>query len=207
MEGRGILRISRADHQFVYCLKDLCNLLGIKSSNKLRSELEAKQVFQLPVYKNGKHNKAIFVGMYNLNKVFNAAENQSRATIVAEWFAKEVFPLSQMDDEYTYEKLEDPALRMSLLSDYEDLKFKVTQLEIRERKNKPYLDSMLEILGSKNAISLNVYYDEIFERGFPKGKFYAMLRSVGILDDLNQVTQEYLDNVRFKKVTRKNREF
>lgn len=201
MEGKGILRITRANHEFVYCLKDLCNLLGIKSSNKLRSELDAKEMFQLPIYESSRHQNAIFVGMPNLNKVFNSAENQSNATLVAEWFAKEVFPLTVKGDEYSYENLEDPAVRMSLLSDYEDLKFKVTQLEIQKRKDKPYLDSMLEILGSKNAISLNVYYDEIFERGFPKGKFYAMLRSIGVLDDSNQVTQEYLDNVRFKKVT------
>lgn len=201
MEGKGILRISRTDHEFVYCLKDLCGLLGIKSSNKLRSELDHKDMFQLPISENGRHQNAIFVGLGNLNQVFNFAENQARATLVAEWFANEVFPIVTRDGEYTFEKLEDPAVRMNLLSDYEDLKFRVAQLESKQRKSKPYLDSMVEIFGARNCVSLNVFYDEIFERGYPRGKFFSMLRAVGVLNESNQVTQEYIDNVRFKKVT------
>ena len=60
---------------------------------------------------------------------------------------------------------------------------------------------MEELLGHKNMISLNVYYDDVFDRGYPKGKFYAMLRSHGILTEDNKVSQEYIDNGRFVKLT------
>ena len=201
MEDVGTLRISRVNQEFVYCLKDLCFLLGIKSNNKLRSELNPDNMFQLPICENKKYSKAIFIDLGNLNTVFNLAGNTSRSTLVAEWFVNEVYPFTVKGDEYTLLTLQDPIVGAKLLSDYEDLKFKVTQLESKERKNKPYLDSMIEILGGKNAISLNVYYEDVFKRGYPKGKFYAMLRAVGILDESNQVNQEYIDNVRFKKVT------
>ena len=54
MEGRGILRFTQADQRVVYCLNDLCHLLGIKYSNKIRGELHNKYVYFLTVKENGK---------------------------------------------------------------------------------------------------------------------------------------------------------
>lgn len=201
MEGVGSIRISRVGHDFVYCLKDSCDLLNMKLSNKLRSELNSEQLFLLPVDEGTRHKSALFVGLKNLNILFNLAQDQSRSTLVAEWFAKDVFPFFVRGDEYTLEKLEDPSMRMNLICDYEEAKFKIAQMEAKQKDNKPYLDSMTEIFGRKNAISLNVYYEQIFNRGYPRGRFFAMLRTIGILNEENQVTQEYLDNVRFKKIT------
>ncbi|MCQ3035919.1 MAG: hypothetical protein MJ248_06900 [Bacilli bacterium] len=201
MEGVGTLRISRVDHDFVYCLKDSCDLLKLKLGNRIRSELISEEVYLLPIHEGTRNKSVLFIGLKYLNRLFNLAQDQSRSTLVAEWLTKDVFPFFVRGDEYTLEKLEDPSMRMSLLSDYEQAKFKIAQMEAKQKDNKPYLDSMVEIFGRKNAVSLNVYYDQIFNRGFPKGRFFAMLRSFGILNEENQVTQEYLDNVRFKKIT------
>lgn len=201
MDGVGTLRISRAGHEFVYCLKDSCDLLKIKLGSKVRSELNSEEVYLLPINEGTRNKSALFISLKNLNQLFKMALDKSRSTLVAEWLTKNVFPFFVRGDEYTLEKLEDPSMRMNLLSDYEEAKFKIAQMETKQRDNKPYLDSMIEILGNRNAISLNVYYDQIFSRGFPKGKFFSMLRTFGILNEENQVTQEYLDNVRFKKIT------
>lgn len=200
MEGRGILRFTQADQRVVYCLKDLCQLIGIKYSSKLRGELNNKYVYSLTVKEKGKPTKLMFIDVGNLNTLTRFASDTSIAEAFSKWFSEEIFPLSIKDDVFNLETITDMNVAMELLSEYEDLKFKVRQLEYKERKDKIYLDSMEELLGHKNMISLNVYYDDVFERGYPKGKFYAMLRNHGILTEDNKVSQEYLDNGRFVKM-------
>ena len=200
MEGRGILRFTQTDQRVVYCLKDLCQLIGIKYSSKIRGELHNKYVYSLTVKENGKPTKMIFVDVGNLNALTRFATDTAKAESFSKWFSEEIFPLSMKDDIFNLETITDMNVAMELLSEYEDLKFKVRQLEYKERKDKIYLDSMEELLGHKNMISLNVYYDDVFERGYPKGKFYAMLRNHGILTEDNKVSQEYLDNGRFVKM-------
>ena len=200
MEGRGILRFTQADQRVVYCLNDLCHLLGIKYSNKIRGELHNKYVYFLTVKENGKLIKMRFVDISNLNILSRFATDTAKAESFSKWFSEEIFPLSMKDDVFNLETITDMNVAMALLSEYEDIKFKVRQLEYKERKDKIYLDSMEELLGHKNMISLNVYYDDVFERGYPKGKFYAMLRNHGILTEDNKVSQEYLDNGRFVKM-------
>jgi len=200
MEGVGILRFSLADQRVVYCYKDLCHLLGIKPSNKIRGELNNRHVYSLTVKENGKPVKMLFVDTGNLNNIVQIAGNNSKSENFSKWFAQEIFPLSIKDDIFNLDTITDINVAMELLSQYEDLKFQVKQFEYRERKNKIYLDSMEELLGHKNMISLNVFYDDIFDRGYPKGKFYALLRSHGILTEDNKVNQEYIDNGRFVKM-------
>ena len=200
MEGVGILRFSLTDQRVVYCLKDLCQLLGIKYSNRLRGELNNKFVYSLTVKDEGKPVKMLFIDIGNLNTVVQIAGTTSKSELFSKWFAEEIFPISIKDDVFNLETITDINVAMELLSQYEDLKFKVRQHEYKERKNKIYLDSMEELLGHKNMISLNVYYDDVFERGYPKGKFYAMLRSHGILNEDNSVSQEFIDSRRFVKM-------
>lgn len=200
MEGKGTLRFTQTDHRVVYCLKDLCQLLGVKYNSHIRGELHNKYVYSLTVKEKDKPVKMIFVDIGNLNILTRFATDTPRAEAFSKWFSEEIFPFSMKDDVFNLETITDMNVAMELLSEYEDLKFKVRQLEYKERKDKIYLDSMEELLGHKNMISLNVYYDDIFERGYPKGKFYAMLRNHGILTEDNKVSQEYLDNGRFVKM-------
>lgn len=200
MDGRGELRFTQTDHRVVYCLKDVCHLLGIKTNNHIRGELHKKFVYSLSVKEKGRLTRMLFIDVGNLNIVTRFAVDTAKAESFSKWFSEEIFPLSIMDDTFNLETITDMKVAMELLSEYEDLKFKVRQLEYKERKDKIYLDSMEELLGHKNMISLNVYYDDVFERGYPKGKFYAMLRNHGILTEDNKVSQEYLDNGRFVKM-------
>ena len=201
MEGVGTLRFSLTDQRVVYCYKDLCYLLGLKPSNYIRGQLNNRFVYSLTVKDEGKPIKALFVDIGNLNTLVQIAGSTSRSELFSKWFAEEIFPLSMKDDVFNLDTITDLNVAMELLSQYEELKFQVRQFEYRERKNKIYLKSMEELLGHKNMISLNVYYDDVFDRGYPKGKFYAMLRSHGILTEDNKVSQEYIDNGRFVKLT------
>ena len=200
MEGVGTLRFSLTDQRVVYCFKDLCYLLGLKPSNQIRGQLNNKYVYSLTVKNEGKPVKALFVDIGNLNTLVQIAGTTSKSELFSQWFAEEIFPFSVKDDVFNLDTITDVNVAMELLSRYEDLKFQVSQFEYRERKNKIYLNSMEELLGHKNMISLNVYYNDVFDRGYPKGKFYAMLRSHGILTDDNKVSQEYIDNGRFVKL-------
>ena len=201
MEGVGVLRFTLTDQRVVYCYKDVCKLLGLKPSIHIRGELNSKYTYSLTVKDTGKPVKVLFIDTSNLNTIIRIAGNTPNAELFSKWFAEEIFPLTIRDDIFNLDTITDKNVAMDLLSEYEDLKFQVKQYEYRERKNEIYLKSMEELLGHKNMISLNVYYDDIFERGYPKGKFYALLRNHGILMDNNKVSQEYIDNGRFVKLT------
>ena len=201
MEGVGTLRFTTADQRVVYCFKDLCQLLGLKPSSRIRGELNSKYTYSLTVEHNKKPMKALFVDIGNLNTIVQIAGNTPKAELFTQWFSEEIFPLTIKDDVYNLDTITNKNVAMELLSEYEDLKFQVRQYEYRERKNKIYLNSMEELLGHKNMISLNVYFEDVFERGYPKGKFYGMLRSHGILTEDNKVSQEFIDNGRFVKLS------
>ncbi len=127
MEGRGILRFTQADQRVVYCLNDLCHLLGIKYSNKIRGELHNKYVYFLTVKENGKLIKMRFVDISNLNILSRFVTDTAKAESFSKWFSEEIFPLSMKDDVFNLETITDMNVAMALLSEYEDLKFKVRQ--------------------------------------------------------------------------------
>ena len=81
MEGVGILRFSLTDQRVVYCLKDLCQLLGIKYSNRLRGELNNKFVYSLTVKDEGKPVKMLFIDIGNLNTVVQIAGTTSKSEL------------------------------------------------------------------------------------------------------------------------------
>lgn len=197
MKGVGILRFTMADNRVVYCFKDLCHLLGLKPNNHIRGQLNNKHVYSLTVEDNAKPIRALFIDIGNLNTITHIAGDTPKVELFSKWFAEELFPLTIRDEIFNLENITDKNVAMELLSEYEDLKFQVKQYEYRERKNKIYLKSMEELLGHKNMISLNVYFEDIFERGYPKRKFYALLRSHGILTEDNKVSQEYIDSDKF----------
>ena len=104
MEGVGILRFSLTDQRVVYCLKDLCQLLGIKYSNRLRGELNNKFVYSLTVKDEGKPVKMLFIDIGNLNTVVQIAGTTSKSELFSKWFAEEIFPISIKDDVYSRHK-------------------------------------------------------------------------------------------------------
>lgn len=201
LEGIGNLRVAYISREFVYCFTDVCRLLDIPSNHKVRSYLNADGIYNIDSEEeNRRHKKLMFIDLKNVNELFKLSSTNSRTDLVASWFASEVFPMSLKNDEYSFESLEDPAVRMQFIHDYEEAMLENIQHQNREKRDKVYIDSMMGLFGNRRHMALNEYFSEIFARNIPKGIFYSLLYKAGVMSEDHLLNQQFIDSGHFLKV-------
>lgn len=195
-ESIGSLRVSFLQGTYLFCFIDLCKILSLPNKKSTVNKLD-KSGINFDTDESGERLMVISLG--NVNQMFKISKAPNIQEI-CEWFVNSVFPVTQKNVEYSVASLKEEAMAMRFLKEYGDLQMENIQLKKKLKRSEPYLSSMTELFGNKKAISLNQYFEQIFERNIPRSTFFQILRNKGILDENNHITQEYQDSMHFKKV-------
>ena len=105
MKIYGEIRTKEIDFTPWICLKDVCKILDIKQTTKIKSRLNPKGVITNHILTKGGMQKALFINESNLYKVIFQSR-KPEAEEFTEWVTSEVLPTIRKTGSYSNEKME-----------------------------------------------------------------------------------------------------
>lgn len=161
------------------CLADVCKILNLEDTNKVKSRLNhgvfTKGVWvQTGTKKDGtpalRNTEMTFITESNLYKVIFQSR-KAEAEKFTEWVTSEILPQIRKHGMYaTDDLLANPDLAIKVFQELKQEREKRKKLEAKQEKDKPLLNLAQSITASDDCISINTLAKVLAENGFKIGQ-------------------------------------
>lgn len=197
----GEIRTAKKNGVPFFCLKDICEVLGITNSRDVKSRLDVNGVGSIDIIDSiGRKQKATFVDEGNLYMtVFHSRKPNAKE--FARWVTKEVLPSIRQNGIYAVDELlNDPDF---LIETIQRLKVERTKRLLAEGKiqlDKPKVEFFNSLAGSKDALELSKVHKTLNMKNVSKNLLFQVLRDEKIINYNNLPYPEYIDKKYFRVV-------
>lgn len=199
----GKVRVSVVDGEPLFCLSDVCNVIGISNSRNVKSRLDIEDVRQMDTLTEGGNQQVTFVTESGLYDVIIRSDSE-KAKPFRRWVTTDVLPSIRKHGAYmtpeTIEKaLTSPDFIIQLATQLknEQEKRKIAEAKIEADKPKVLFSEAVE--ASKKSILIRELAKIITQNGYQIGEkqLYERLRKAGYLcsvgESRNQPSQAYMN--------------
>ncbi len=196
----GIVRIGLTyEKEMVYCLQDLCKLLGLNMQNMIVS-LGNDKVKYLEFTLNKNKTKKAFIDKEGL-KFCVWSSKDPKADYIGLW-------LTDMEENHTTlfmqlkpQDLKDVNIAEQVLKRLNELEKLVSVLKYKVEEDAEKIEFVDSIYGSKVPIDLSLVPRRLKFRNINHNTILEDLRTAGIFNERNQPVQKYIDEGYFRFVS------
>lgn len=198
----GKVRVSVVDGEPMFCLSDLCKILGLHTG-ATKNRLDEKGVSLINTLTNGGMQQIVYVNEKNLYKAIMRSDKPN-AEPFQDWVCGEVLPSIRKHGAYmtpeTIEKtLTSPDFLIQLATQLKNEQEKRKQAEAKIEADKPKVLFSEAVEASKKSILIRELAKIITQNGYQIGEkqLYERLRKAGYLcsvgESRNQPSQTYVN--------------
>lgn len=198
----GKVRVSVVDGEPMFCLSDLCKILGLQPG-ATKNRLDEKGVSLINTLTNGGMQQIVYVNEKNLYKAIMRSDKPN-AEPFQDWVCGEVLPSIRKHGAYmtpeTIEKtLTSPDFLIQLATQLKNEQEKRKQAEAKIEADKPKVLFSEAVEASKKSILIRELAKIITQNGYQIGEkqLYERLRKAGYLcsvgESRNQPSQTYVN--------------
>lgn len=198
----GKVRVSVVDGEPMFCLSDLCKILGLQPG-ATKNRLDEKGVSLINTLTNGGMQQIVYVNEKNLYKAIMRSDKPN-AEPFQDWVCGEVLPSIRKHGAYmtpeTIEKtLTSPDFIIQLATQLKNEQEKRKQAEAKIEADKPKVLFSEAVEASKKSILIRELAKLITQNGYQIGEkqLYERLRKAGYLcsvgESRNQPSQTYMN--------------
>lgn len=199
----GKVRVSVVGGEPLFCLSDVCNVIGISNSRNVKSRLDIEDVRQMDTLTEGGNQQVTFVTESGLYDVIIRSDSE-KAKPFRRWVTTDVLPSIRKHGAYmtpeTIEKaLTSPDFIIQLATQLKNEQEKRKQAEAKIEADKPKVLFSEAVEASKKSILIRELAKIITQNGYQIGekKLYERLRKAGYLcscgESRNQPSQTYMN--------------
>lgn len=199
----GKVRVSVVDGEPLFCLSDVCNVIGISNSRNVKSRLDIEDVRQMDTLTEGGNQQVTFVTESGLYDVIIRSDSE-KAKPFRRWVTTDVLPSIRKHGAYmtpeTIEKtLTSPDFIIQLATQLKNEQEKRKQAEAKIEADKPKVLFSEAVEASKKSILIRELAKIITQNGYQIGEkqLYERLRKAGYLcsvgESRNQPSQAYMN--------------
>ena len=187
-ENLGSIRTALIEGEPWFCLKDACDILGIKNNRDAQSRLNQKGVAITDTLTKGGKQKILYINESNLYKlIFNSRKPEAKK--FEDWITSEVIPSIRktgmyIRDDVWQEIMDDPKRFGELLIDYAETKKEKEKLQLENSQQKqiiaeyePKVSYCDLVLKSPNAVPITLIAKDY---GMSAIAFNKLLHDLGI---------------------------
>lgn len=198
----GKVRVSVVDGEPMFCLSDLCKILGLQPG-ATKNRLDEKGVSLINTLTNGGMQQIVYVNEKNLYKAIMRSDKPN-AEPFQDWVCGEVLPSIRKHGAYmtpeTIEKaITSPDFIIQLATQLKNEQEKRKQAEAKIEADKPKVLFSEAVEASKKSILIRELAKIITQNGYQIGEkqLYERLRKAGYLcsvgESRNQPSQAYMN--------------
>lgn len=199
----GKVRVSVVDGEPLFCLSDVCNVIGISNSRNVKSRLDIEDVRQMDTLTEGGNQQVTFVTESGLYDVIIRSDSE-KAKPFRRWVTTDVLPSIRKHGAYmtpeTIEKaLTSPDFIIQLATQLKNEQEKRKSAEAKIEADKPKVLFSEAVEASKKSILIRELAKIITQNGYQIGEkqLYERLRKAGYLcsvgESRNQPSQAYMN--------------
>ena len=196
-ENIGFIRTAiDIDGRIVFCLKDACEILGIKNSRDAKTRLRKDGLANISI--NSKVKPYTFITEPNLYRLIFQSK-KPEAVKFCDWIVEEVLPALRTTGHYSVENiLQSKDSGAAFIADYNALVIRNRALEEVQEETKEAREYMKRTLRTYRLIDLADLPSVLKMRSVGFSDVTSVLRNQGILDDDDIPTQEYIEKKWFR---------
>lgn len=199
----GKVRVSVVDGEPMFCLSDVCKILGLQPG-ATKNRLDEKGVSLINTLTNGGMQQIVYVNEKNLYKVIMRSD-KPQAEPFQDWVCGEVLPSirkhgAYMTDNVLEQAISNPDFMIGLLQNLKEEQKKRVEAEAKIELDKPKVLFSEAVTTSKTSILIGDLAKIIKQNGVEMGqnRMFSWLRDNGYLikrkgSDFNMPTQKSME--------------
>lgn len=202
----GKVRVNIVNNEPMFCLSDVCKVLGLTQPSKVKERLNEKGVNTIPTLTSGGTQELLYINESNLYKTIFQSRKEC-AERFSDWVTSEVLPSIRKNGGYIMEKQDETPeelMARALMIAQETLKRKEQRLleaETKIKENAPkveYFNGLIErgnnlnfrdtakLLGVKEKTFIYILIDKGYIYRDAKGKLKPIAKYVGKYFELKE---------------------
>ncbi|WP_440452153.1 phage antirepressor [Ruminococcus intestinalis] len=200
----GKVRVNIVNNEPMFCLGDVCKVLGLTQPSKVKERLNEKGVNTIPTLTPGGTQELLYINESNLYKAIFQSRKEC-AERFSDWVTSEVLPSIRKNGGYIMEKQDETPeelMARALMIAQETLKRKEQRLleaEAKIKENAPKVEFYNAVTGSEDTIDMRTVAT-VLNMGIGRNKIFEVLRDKRVLDRKNMPYQKYIDLGYFRTV-------
>lgn len=200
----GKVRVNIVNNEPMFCLGDVCKVLGLTQPSKVKERLNEKGVNTIPTLTTGGMQELLYINESNLYKAIFQSRKEC-AERFSDWVTSEVLPSIRKNGGYIMEKQDETPeelMARALMIAQETLKRKEQRLleaEDKIKENAPKVEFYNAVTGSGDTIDMRTVAT-VLNMGIGRNKIFEVLRDKRVLDRKNMPYQKYIDLGYFRTV-------
>lgn len=200
----GKVRVNIVNNEPMFCLGDVCKVLGLTQPSKVKERLNEKGVNTIPTLTPGGTQELLYINESNLYKAIFQSRKEC-AERFSDWVTSEVLPSIRKNGGYIMEKQDETTeelMARALMIAQETLKRKEQRLleaEAKIKENAPKVEFYNAVTGSEDTIDMRTVAT-VLNMGIGRNKIFEVLRDKRVLDRKNMPYQKYIDLGYFRTV-------
>lgn len=200
----GKVRVNIVNNEPMFCLGDVCKVLGLTQPSKVKERLNEKGVNTIPTLTPGGTQELLYINESNLYKAIFQSRKEC-AERFSDWVTSEVLPSIRKNGGYIMEKQDETPeelMARALMIAQETLKRKEQRLleaEAKIKENAPKVEFYNAVTGSEDTIDMRTVAT-VLNMGIGRNKIFEVLRDKRVLDSKNMPYQKYIDLGYFRTV-------
>lgn len=200
----GKVRVNIVNNEPMFCLGDVCKVLGLTQPSKVKERLNEKGVNTIPTLTPGGMQELLYINESNLYKAIFQSRKEC-AERFSDWVTSEVLPSIRKNGGYIMEKQDETPeelMARALMIAQETLKRKEQRLleaEAKIKENAPKVEFYNAVTGSEDTIDMRTVAT-VLNMGIGRNKIFEVLRDKRVLDRKNMPYQKYIDLGYFRTV-------
>ena len=196
----GIVKVAlSSDDKMLYCLQDLCKLMGLNINNIIALLGNDKIVYLNYVVKNKRTRKA-FIDSEGLDFCVRTSEDP-KADYIGVWLKKLEKNSTLMFQELLPNDLKDLSVAGRVLDRLAELERLVSVLSFKSEEDAEKIAFVDSLYGTRVPIDLTLVPGRIKFRNIGYKTIVEDLRTAGIFNERNQPNQKYVDEGYFRFIT------
>lgn len=155
----GKVRVNIVNNEPMFCLGDVCKVLGLTQPSKVKERLNEKGVNTIPTLTPGGMQELLYINESNLYKAIFQSRKEC-AERFSDWVTSEVLPSIRKNGGYIMEKQDETPeelMARALMIAQETLKRKEQRLleaEAKIKENAPKVEFYNAVTGSEDTIDM-----------------------------------------------------
>lgn len=194
----GNITITSKNDEVLYSLKDICKLFGI-NYQEARVKIKNGNIFEIPVKKNSKVTKKLFITSEYLNVCLILSEDE-KADHIYMWLLELKERGLTILNEITIEDLKNNETARLVINRLNQLERHVSVLKTEHDEAIEKIKMVDRLLGPNKSIEFYLVPKRLKYKGLTQLQILEDLRLANIFTDNNIPYQKYIDSLHFRVV-------